>query len=114
MILSVRSFFKMHLLRQFFWKLDEILTQCSSVLCVYIWSSWRVDKGSMTSLQRANLITYQLVWLPFNEFCAYSYWGVDISMSQNCCDPTRQIPHQPGKDLWNKKVLNRQWEWRSR
>ena len=52
-ILSVRSFFKMHFLRQFLSDLDKILTQCSTVRIV--------DPGLMTSLQRANLIAYRLV-----------------------------------------------------
>ena len=63
-ILSVRSFFNMHLLRQFLSESDEILTPCSSVWRVYmycIWSSRIVDPGLMASLQRANLITYRLV-----------------------------------------------------
>ena len=51
----------MHLLRQLFLsEFNEILTKCSSILCVYMFLA-DVDPGLMTLLQRANLIAYRLV-----------------------------------------------------
>jgi len=43
-------------LRQFLSELDDTLTQCSPIWCVYIWSSRIVDLGLMTSLMTSSRI----------------------------------------------------------
>jgi len=65
-ILSVRSFYKMHFLREFLSELEEILTRCFSARCVYLCTVRIVDTVFMTSFQRANLIAYRLVIIIIN------------------------------------------------
>jgi len=80
-ILSVCSFFKVHLLRQLLSELDEILTQCSSVWCVYtvLTDSWSGPYDvivvsepnhllSCLSVRRETLLTwYQSFWPIFTK-----------------------------------------------